>query len=263
MKLVFIEKNRPVTDSLTMAEVFGKSHDNVIRDIRQQLEKLDEAEERQWSVLNFEETQYQHPQNKQWYPKFNMTEDAFAIVAMSYVTPDAMKMKIKFLEEFKKMREELSKPQFALPQSMPEALRLLATEMEDKQRIQTENLMLEQRVKEYEPKISYLDSILKSTDTVTITQIAKDYGLTGQALNKLLHEDKVQYNVGGQWLLYQKHQDKGFTKSQTIDVHHTDGHKTVKMNTKWTQKGRLFIHETLTKRGIVPYMDREQNSKEA
>lgn len=153
--------------------------------------------------------------------------------------------------------------QFQLPQTWAETLRMLADEMEDKQRIQTENLMLEQRVKEYEPKISYLDSILKSTDTVTVTQIAKDYGLTGQALNKILHEEKVQYNVGGQWLLYQKHQDKGFTKSQTIDVHHTDGHKTVKMNTKWTQKGRLFIHETLSNRGIVPYMDREQTSKEA
>lgn len=109
MKLVFIENNRVVTDSLTLAEASGKTHDNVIRDIRTQIEKLNEAGEHQWSVLNFEETQYQHHQNKQWYPKINLTEDAFAIVAMSYITPEAMKMKVKFLSEFRMMHEELTK----------------------------------------------------------------------------------------------------------------------------------------------------------
>lgn len=59
--------------------------------------------------LNFEPTQYQHYQNKQWYPKFNLTEDAFAIVAMSYITPEAMKMKIKFLQEFKRMKEHIQR----------------------------------------------------------------------------------------------------------------------------------------------------------
>src|SRR5690606_18330449 len=125
-QLVFISNNRLVTDSLMIAEEFGKSHDNVMRDIRQHIEKLCEAEMGECGVLNFEETQYQHPQNKQWYPKYDLTEDAFAIVAMSYVTPEAMKMKVKFLNEFKRMKEQLSKPQFQLPQTMPEALRLLA-----------------------------------------------------------------------------------------------------------------------------------------
>lgn len=263
MKLVFIENNRPVTDSLTVSEMFGKEHFNVMNDIKVQIEKLKEAGMEEWGVLNFQETQYQHPQNKQWYTKFNMTEDGFAIVAMSYVTVETMKMKVKFLEEFKRMREELANPQFNLPTTFPEALRLLATEMEEKQRIQTENLMLEQRVKEYEPKASYVDQILHSKSTVTITQIAKDYGLSGQELNKVLHEDGVQYKQNDQWLLYRKYQDQGFTKSTTIDVLHNSGQRTVKMNTRWTQKGRLFIHEILGKRGIVPYMDREQHSKEA
>ncbi|GED71211.1 antirepressor [Brevibacillus reuszeri] len=107
-KLVFIENGRAVTDSLTIADVFNKDHRNVLRDIEIQIEKLNEAGERRWGVLNFEQTQYQHPQNKQWYPKFNMTEDAFALIAMSYVTPEAMKMKIMFIHEFKAMREQIT-----------------------------------------------------------------------------------------------------------------------------------------------------------
>ncbi|MBJ8026110.1 phage antirepressor KilAC domain-containing protein, partial [Bacillus cereus] len=87
--------------------------------------------------------------------------------------------------------------------------------------------------------------------------IAADYGLSAVRLNKILKDEKVQYKVNNQWLLYAKHQNKGYTKSQTIDVKHSDGSKSVKMNTRWTQKGRLFIHDMLTKRGIIPEMDRE------
>lgn len=144
-----------------------------------------------------------------------------------------------------------------LPQTFGEALRMLADQVDENERLQTQNLMLEQQVKEYEPKISYIDTILQSKDTVTITQIAKDYGLSGKALNDILHEEKVQYKINGQWLLYAKHQDKGYTKSRTIDIFRTGGERDVKMNTQWTQKGRLFIHEILTNRGILPYMDRQ------
>ena len=115
---------------------------------------------------------------------------------------------------------------------------------------------LEKQVQEYEPKVRYVDQILQSKDTVTITQIAKDYGMSGQELNKVLHEEGVQYKQNNQWLLYAKHHDKGYTKSQTVDVIHSNGTRLIKMNTRWTQKGRLFIHELLGRRGIIPVIDR-------
>ncbi|MEN2467992.1 ORF6C domain-containing protein [Ornithinibacillus sp. JPR2-1] len=109
-QLVFIQNNKVVTDTLTVSEVFKKSHDKVVRDVKVQITKLHEANEQEWSSANFGESQYQHPQNKQWYTKYDLTEDAFAIIAMSYVTPEAMKMKIKFLNEFKFMKEKLQHP---------------------------------------------------------------------------------------------------------------------------------------------------------
>ncbi|PFN38087.1 ORF6C domain-containing protein [Bacillus thuringiensis] len=127
-EFVFTERNQVVTDSLTMAQMFGKEHKNVIRDIEVQLEKLIEANETEWGQLNFELTQYQHYQNKQWYPKFNLTEDAFAIVAMSYITPEAMKMKIKFLQEFKRMKEHIQKVQ-QQPKSVEDAIIYSMTEL--------------------------------------------------------------------------------------------------------------------------------------
>lgn len=108
-QLVFIENNEVVTDSLMIAEMFGKDHNKVVRDIENQISKLKEAGEEKWGIANFGDTQYQHPQNKQLYPKYNLTEDGFAIVAMSYTTLEAMKMKVKFIQEFKRMKEFIQK----------------------------------------------------------------------------------------------------------------------------------------------------------
>ncbi|WIG40361.1 Rha family transcriptional regulator [Bacillus toyonensis] len=107
--LVFENDGQVVTDSLTIAEMFEKEHKHVVRDIEVQLEKLKEAGEQTWGESNFGQTHYQHPQNKQWYKKYLLTEDAFAIVVMAYVTSEAMKMKIEFLREFKKMKEHIEK----------------------------------------------------------------------------------------------------------------------------------------------------------
>ncbi len=122
--------------------------------------------------------------------------------------------------------------------------------------LKLENSMQKQMIAEFKPVKEYVDTILSSTDTVTVTQIAADYGLSAKALNKILFEEGLIHNVNKQWILYKKHMNKGYTKSETIDVKRADGSTKVVMNTKWTQKGRLKIHEILTAVGIVAEMDR-------
>lgn len=91
---------------------------------------------------------------------------------------------------------------------------------------------------------------------MAISQIAADYGLTAQQLNKILHEEHLQHKVGEQWILYQEHMGKGYTKSQTIAIQYKNGNSGSKLHTKWTQKGRITIHLILEKRGIIALMDR-------
>ena len=114
-----------------------------------------------------------------------------------------------------------------------------------------------QVILEYKPKAEYVDEILKSTNTLTVTQIAKDYGLTAFKLNKILNEKEIQYKVGGQWVLFDKYARLGYTKSDPVTIIRTDGRKDYKPNTKWTQKGRLFIHNLLKDMGILANMDKE------
>ncbi|ROX79947.1 phage antirepressor [Enterococcus faecium] len=134
----------------------------------------------------------------------------------------------------------------------PDTIIQLATKLKEKR---TGRLIAEQKIAEYEPKISYLDSILSSTDSVTISQIAADYGMSPQQMNKLLHKLGIQKKVGNQWLLCKKHMRQGYTKSHTTEIPKSDGGTKVVMNTKWTQKGRLFIYESLKKEGYIPEID--------
>ena len=123
-----------------------------------------------------------------------------------------------------------------------------------------ENQMQAQQIAEFKPKVEYVDIILRSTDTVTTTQIAADYGLSAKKLNKILHDEKIQHKVNDQWILYKEQMNKGYTKSETIDITRSDGRVEAKMYTKWTQKGRLKIHEILTQLGFIANFDKEQQA---
>ena len=103
------------------------------------------------------------------------------------------------------------------------------------------------------PKITYYDMVLKSKGLVSATQIAKDYGMSGQAFNKLLHDLGVQYKQGKQWLLYSKYDKLGWTQSET----YCNSDKSF-IHTKWTQKGRLGLYELLKSKNILPTIEKEQ-----
>lgn len=114
-------------------------------------------------------------------------------------------------------------------------------------------LMAEQQVNELQPKATYYDLILQNDSLVSISKIAKDYGLSGVALNKKLHELGIQFKQGKTWLLYQKYASRGYTQSKTEVV---NGGKTSVMHTYWTQAGRLFIYDLLKTINIYPTIEK-------
>lgn len=112
-----------------------------------------------------------------------------------------------------------------------------------------QNLLLQQEMGELKPKADYVDEILKSTGTLATTQIAADYGISAQKLNKLLHEARLQRKVNKQWVLYSEHMGKSYTESDAIPIVRSDGREDTVLQTRWTQKGRLKIHEIMTEFG--------------
>lgn len=134
------------------------------------------------------------------------------------------------------------------------AIKLLETIKSERE----QRLIAEQQVKELQPKADYYDSILKNKSLVSITVIAKNYGMSGKGMNNLLRELGIQYKQGKTWLLYSKYQDKGFTHTEMIPV---QGSKNLKPNTKWTQKGHIFIYQLLKDNGILPTIEREERTR--
>ncbi|KIX91440.1 prophage antirepressor [Staphylococcus microti] len=114
-------------------------------------------------------------------------------------------------------------------------------------------LLAEQQVQELKPKATYYDLVLQNKSLLSVTKIAKDYGMSARTLNKLLHELGVQYKQGDIWLLYAKYQDKGYTQTSTYAL--DDEHS--KVSTKWTQKGRLFIYDLLKRNNILPMIEKQ------
>lgn len=115
-------------------------------------------------------------------------------------------------------------------------------------------LVAEQQVKELKPKATYYDLVLQNKSLLSVSKIAKDYGMSARALNKLLHDLSIQYKQGDIWLLYSKYQDKGYTQTSTYAL----DEKYSKVTTKWTQKGRLFIYELLKNKGILPIIEKQE-----
>ena len=117
------------------------------------------------------------------------------------------------------------------------------------------NALLEEINAQQKPLTDYARTILSSTQTVTITQIAQDYGFTAIRFNELLCDLRIQHKVGGQWILYTPYLNKGYVQSFSSYFVKADGEVQVKLHTRWTQGGRLFLYEELKKAGILPLIE--------
>ena len=128
-------------------------------------------------------------------------------------------------------------------------------ERQEKLKLAEVNKVQAQQIVEMKPKVSYYDKVMQCKDLMTITMIAKDFGMTAAEMNQVLHQKKVQYKQSGQWFLYSKYQDKGYCSSKT-NVYETVSGFGVRTHTYWTQKGRLFIYNLLKEDGILPLIER-------
>lgn len=189
-----------------------------------------------------------------------LTENGMYEVLMQSRKPIAKAFKKKVKEILKDIRKH---GMHATPLTIESMLNDPETMIKTLQALQEEqrkNAIAEMKVKELEPKAQYYDLILSNTSLITVRSIAKDYGMSPQAFNKLLKDLGVQYKQSEQWFLYAKYQNKRYTSSEPVTVHHTSGRTSVKMSTKWTQKGRLFLYKLLKEQDILPMIEQEDTA---
>lgn len=132
------------------------------------------------------------------------------------------------------------------PRELAKLLTTLADEQDKRRKLEEENAFLSVKAK-------YYDLILQSKNSVPVTQIAKDYGMSAIAFNRMLHDFGIQYPIRGSWVLYAEYSDKNYTQSKTYQI----GDDKAVMHTCWTQAGRIFLYNFLAERGIMPMCERE------
>jgi anti-repressor protein len=146
-----------------------------------------------------------------------------------------------------------------VPKTLPEALRAYANEIDKRVRLEGELSATQQSLEVVAkqitinaPKVDYCEQVLKNPAPLVMTQIAKDYGMSAQALNKILFDLRIQFKRNGQWVLYAHLDDKGYTISDTIMIPNGRGGAQAKVVTQWTQKGREYLYQTLKGIKLLP-----------
>lgn len=188
--------------------------------------------------------------------EYLLTKDGFTLYMFNIQGHNDFK--IAYINKFNEMERQITQPTASYMIEDPvKRAELWIEEQKEKRHLLEQNAVQQQQIGELKPKADYVDEILKSTGTMTITQIAADYDLSAQKLNKLLHQERLQRRVGKQWVLYTEHMNKGYTKSHTIEIVRSDGRPDTQPQTRWTQKGRLKIHEIMTGLGYEAHVTEE------
>ena len=236
---LFNFNGQPTLDSREVAKMIGKHHAHLMRDIRQYISDMEEnpkLDPRQFFI----ESSYESSQGKVL-PCYLLTKKGCEFVANKLTGKKGTLFTAQYVSLFNEYQAEQRKPDsYMITDPVKRAER-----------------WIEER-KAYEalvPKGQYFDSQMRNPGLMTVTEIAKDYGMSAREFNQLLHKYGIQFKQGKHWVLYHKYDGKGYTQYEPFAYNDNKG---VHNNLKWTQRGRKFIYDTLKEHGILPVLEQPE-----
>ena len=236
------ENGQVLASSREVAEKFGKQHNSVLKTIYGENRKGEHINGLADEILAsgnpltkyFIESEYENRGKK--YKECLMTRDGFSLVVMGFTGNSAIEWKLKYIDAFNKMEEELRKQSSkALPTTYKEALLQLLEQVEKNEKLEEERKILL-------PKADYHDEVLKKDGLITTTVVAKDLGFKSAAkLNQIMFLNNIIFkNKSGTWCPYADYEwliTEKYADYQSYENEHS------KPCLKWTEKGRKWIVE--------------------
>ena len=232
-QLVRIENKQIVTDSRNIAGHFGKAHGDVLKSIDNLV-----RENSLTKNMFLEQSREYHGRNFRYYL---MNRDGFSLLVMGFTGKKALGWKLKYIEAFNAMEEELTnKKTMVIPKDYPSALRALANEYERSQKLLAEN-------KYMFPKAEFYDTVASTESLLSMGEVAKvlDMGIGRNKLYKFLRDKDVLMEDN---IPYQRYVDAGYFK--LTEKHYMSGEDSiVSTSTYVKQKGVDYIRKLLQKDG--------------
>lgn len=246
MELLSFE-GQSVLDSRDVAEMIGKRHDHLIRDIDSYVKDVDQNPilgNGYTSTITSNEffiPSTYNLKNGRQYRNYLLTQKGCEFVANKMTGKKGNQFTAQYVSLFNSMKQEIQ------GNRKPDSYMI-----EDP--IKRAKRWIEER-EAYEkalPKAQYFDKQMRNPGLMTITEIAEPYGMSSKAMNRKLHELGVQYRQGRSWVLYQKYKNQGYAQPEPYA--HKDNNGVTNL-LKWTQKGKKFIYDLLAEHGIKPVLE--------
>lgn len=233
------DRGGDVTTSLLVAEVFGKEHKHVLRDI----DELSCSEDFRKSNFGLMFTIKELPNGGSRKDRYyEITKDGFSFLVMGYTGAKAAQFKEMFIAEFNRREALLKSDDYILMRSQQILQKRLDAAEQRVQMLECENEAQKKELQEAAPKVTYYDSTLQSVNTLTTTQIAKELGLDAPKLNQRLKQAGVIFRQSGMWMLRQPYSSWNMTATRTQTYTRSDGSTGTSIYTVWNERGRRFIH---------------------
>ncbi len=225
-----------ISDTLTMssreiAELTGKNHADVMRDIRNISNELGQS--------IFAESSYINSQNKQQ-PEYLLNKENTLLLVSGY----SVSLRQAIIRRWQDLE---AKQQHQLPQTYKEALIALVAQVEINEE--------QQKVIDYQkPRVDFANTVMQAEKDITLRQLAGLLNIKGLGQNNMAKALRdIEFFMPDTVLPYRVHIEHGrcrLTEKTRIDTH---GNIQVYFTTSFTNKGLNYIRRCLeNKLGLKP-----------
>ena len=230
---VRIEKDRMITDSRNVSDVFNKQHRHVLESIRN-LEK---------DVPNFRQMFFESTMPDSYGREqkvYFMDRDGFTLLAMGFTGSEAMKWKLKYIEAFNSLEKAWNTPE----QVMARALKLADRTIEQ---LKSDNKVLEQKIEQDKPKVIFSDAVSTSHTSILVGDLAKLICQNGvqigqKRLFEWLRQNGYLIKSGSSKNMpMQRYVEQGLFEVKESNVQNPDGSVRITKTTKVTGKGQVYF----------------------
>ena len=162
------ESNQVLTNSLLVADKFGKNHKHVLDAIRELISSAEKS-----AVLKmFVPSTYIASNNKE-NPMFIMNREGFTLLAMGFTGEKALQFKLEYINAFNKMEEAIKNGGFNVPKSFREALLLAAEQQEVIENQQKQIEEKNAKIEADKPKVLFSEAVSASNKSILVRELAK------------------------------------------------------------------------------------------